>query len=88
MAFRAKCRITGVHTFNSLHKQPDGSILIESKQVTLQPVYGIGEDDDANKQWSKWTPSGEIRLTITNPDIYPELVNGKTFFVDFSEVAE
>ncbi|MBL8911637.1 MAG: hypothetical protein JNM17_13170 [Archangium sp.] len=83
MAFRAKCRITGVHSFNSLHKDADGKTPIESMQVTLQPVFG-GGDDDANKQWSKWTPSGELRLQITNPAIFPELVNGKTFFVDFS----
>ena len=83
MSFRAKCRITGVHKFNSLHKMPDGSVPVEQVQVTLQPVFG-GDDDDANKAWSKWTPSGELRLNITNPEIFPELVNGRVFFVDFT----
>jgi hypothetical protein len=86
MAFRAKCRITGVHSFSDLHPGPNGEQpKVTSMQVTLQPVFG-GGDDDANKQWSKWTPSGELRLTITNPEIFPELVNGKAFFVDFSPI--
>ncbi len=79
MSFRAKCRITGVH--DTIGITGDGHI--EQKTVTLQPVYG-NEQDDANKEWSRWTPSGELRLAITNPVIFPELVIGKTFFVDFS----
>ena len=82
MTFRAKCRITGVH--DSINLSSKG-VLPDSKTVTLQPVFG-GDDDAANKQWSKWTPSGELRLTITNPEIFPELVIGRTFFVDFTPV--
>ncbi len=84
MAFRAKCRITGVHDMLSVTSKTS---MVETKQVVLQPVYGQGEDD-ANTQWSKWTPSGEIRLSITNPDIFPELVIGRTFFVTFEAVSE
>lgn len=83
MSFRAKCRVTGVHNVSSLHSKEEG--LVETKIVTLQPVFG-GDDDDANKQWSRWTPSGQLQLTITNPEVFPELVNGKTFFVDFTPV--
>lgn len=45
-----------------------------------------GDEDEANKQWSKWTPSGELQLTITNPAVFPDLVLGRTFFVDFTPV--
>ena len=83
MSFRAKCRITGVHQMNSLHKNHEGKLPVETVQVTLQPVYG-GGDDEANKQWSKWTPSGQLQLSITNPAIFPELVPGRTFYVDFT----
>lgn len=85
MSFRAKCRITGVSKASDLHPMPDGSFPVSSVTVTLQPVFG-GADDEANKEWSKWTPSGELRLSITNPDIFPELVNGKAFYVDFTPV--
>lgn len=80
MAFRAKCRITGLHDMLSVTNK---SGLAEARQVTLQPVYG-GDDDEANKEWSKWTPSGELRLTITNPDVFPQLVIGRTMFVTFT----
>jgi hypothetical protein len=59
--------------------------MLEAVEVTLMPVYG-GEDDKANREWSKWTPSGELRLTITNPDAYNQFVIGKTYWVDFSPV--
>ena len=36
-----------------------------SKQVILNAAIH-GEE---NKEWSKWTPSGEIKMNITNPDV-------------------
>lgn len=81
MAFRAKCRITSVTDTTGI----TGDGKVEQKTVVLQPVYGAG-NDDANKEWSRWTPSGELRLSITNPAIFPELVCGKSFFVDFSPI--
>lgn len=84
MSFRAKCRITKVES--SLHPKQGGQN-VDHRTVTLQPVYGEGEDD-SNKQWSKYTPSGELRLTITNPDVWPELVIGRTFFMTFAPVDE
>lgn len=76
MSFRAKCRITGVQS--SLHpKQGD------HRKVTLQPVFGAGEED-SNAQWSKFTPSGQVELTITNPEVWPDLVIGRAFYLDFT----
>ena len=80
--FRAKCRITEVAQTTNVYTRPDGTAPIETVRVTLQPVYGAGEDD-ANAQWSKWTPSGQLQLTVTNPVIFPMLVVGRLFFVDF-----
>ena len=79
MMVRAKCRVTGRSESTSI--SPGGGVL--QVTVTLQPVYG-GADDEANREWSKWTPSGEIRLTITNPLAYEQFVLGKAYFVDFS----
>lgn len=84
-SFIAKCRITNVSKFNALHREKDGSVPVRSVQVTLQPVFG-GDEDEANREWSKWTPSGELRLTITNEKIFPMLVNGRTFMVRFDSV--
>lgn len=87
-SFVAKCRVTGVHHSSGLHPSkeiPAGTI--DQVTVVLQPVFG-GEDDAANKGWSKWTPSGEVRLTITNPLIFPLLKNGACFMITFTPAEE
>ncbi len=51
-----------------------------NEQVTLHAVA-----DDANKGWAKWTPAGGATLTINNEDAKGKFVQGKTYFVDFTE---
>lgn len=62
-------------------KAADGST--EHEEVKLRAVYG---DSPENKEWSKWTPSGELRIVINNPSAYGKLSNGHEFFVDFTPV--
>lgn len=50
-------------------------------EVRLIPVYGNGE---ANKDWSKWTPSGELKMVITNPPAIAAFDLGKEYFMDFT----
>lgn len=80
MAVRAKVRCTGRHEYHGIGAEGG----ITQVEVTMQPVY----DDGANGQWSKYTPSGELRLTITNPAAYEQFKLGKTYFVDFSPADE
>jgi hypothetical protein len=40
-----------------------------------------GED---NKTWAKYTPFGEITMTILNKDASDELTLGDEFYVDFT----
>lgn len=76
MAVRAKCRVTSRHEFTD--RGPGSEI--RSVQVTLQPVY----EEGSNEQWSKYTPDGELRLSITNPEAYEQFKLGKAYFVDFT----
>jgi len=76
MSVRAKMRVTGRHEYTSVAKDAG----VTQVTVTMQPVYDEGE----NSQWSKYTPSGELHLTITNPDAYKQFELGKAYFVDFS----
>lgn len=39
-----------------------------SREVILAPVIRQGAGGDGNVQWSKYTPSGEIRMVVTNDD--------------------
>lgn len=50
-----------------------------SEQVSLHPVYG-----PANEPWSKFTPSGRLDMTITNPDAQGAFTPGKSYFLDIS----
>lgn len=52
--------------------------------VTLQVVCR-GED---NKTWSKYTPSGQINMTVLNEAALAQFKPGQEFFVDFSPVPD
>lgn len=59
-------------------------------EVIMSPVFGSypgasGKDDD-NKQWSKWTPSGELKMAVTNPAAISQFDVGKAYYLDFTPV--
>ena len=75
---RAKFRVTGIE----LYESPEG---------TGQVKLAAGNDKEGdNTDWSKWTPCGQITMTITNPDAFKvfmdALHNKKRFYVDFNVV--
>ena len=49
----------------------------------FHPVRGKG-----NEEWSKWTPSGKLEITITNPNIFGKFVPGKDYYLKISDVVE
>lgn len=53
-----------------------------SEVIELAAVYG-GAEGTANKDWSKWTPQGNIKMTISNPAAFDRLRTGQFVFVDF-----
>jgi len=73
MSIRAKFRCT------SVVKYPTG----DGETVRLGAVHGGASD--ANKSWSKFTPSGDLRLHITNPEAEGKFVPGNYYFLDFTE---
>lgn len=64
---------------SSVTRNADNVGNISSETVTLNAVYG---GSDENKQWSKWTPSGSLTLTINNSDAFGRLLPGQFYFVD------
>ena len=81
MGVRAKMRCVEVSERTSV----TGAGLVEAKYIRLQAVYG-GDDDKENRDWSKWTPSGELAMTVTNPDAFNQFKIGKCYFIDMNEV--
>jgi hypothetical protein len=78
MATKAKFRCTGRHELCSISGGE-----VTQVDVTMQAVY----DDGANGSWSKWTPSGELRMSVTNPEAFKQYVLGKAYFLTL-ELAE
>ena len=52
-------------------------------QVQFSAVYGDGE---ANKEWSKWTPSGKLTMQITNPAANEQFEVGKEYYLNITAV--
>lgn len=73
MNVRAKFWVTSITHYHT--QTPD----VTNATVKLAPVY-----DDANKDWSKWTPQGEISMMITNPVAVAAFSLGAKYFVDFT----
>ncbi|NEI60924.1 hypothetical protein [Rhizobium leguminosarum] len=54
--------------------------------IALMPVYGhyADGDEEANKSWSKYTPSGKIEMSVTNPAAIDKFEKGKAYYIDFT----
>lgn len=52
------------------------------RAVQLSPVHG---DSPENKTWSQYTPSGQLTMTITNPDAYNQFEAGKEYILTIEE---
>jgi hypothetical protein len=54
-----------------------------SEELTLHAVYS-SNPNSANAQWSKWTPSAQLTMTITNPAAFDRVRPGQFVFVDLT----
>lgn len=54
---------------------------VDQEEVTLSAVMG-----DENKKWSRYTPSGHLEMTITNPVALARFEVGKDYYLDFTPV--
>lgn len=63
-----------------------GAEQISMAPVCAKPFGPNGESED--NTYARYTPSGALNLTITNPDLVGTFKQGQTFYVDFSEATE
>jgi hypothetical protein len=68
---------------NSLKRHADQSGNVTQEELQLSAVYGA-EGNKANEQWSKWTPSGSLQFTISNPSAFSKVMPGQFVFVDLT----
>lgn len=77
---RAKFYCTGVARQRSDGGQND------SDTVSFSAVTAT--ENPENKTWSKYTPSGSLTMTITNPACFDTFEVGKEYFIDLVPVSE
>lgn len=54
----------------------------EIENVTLGAVC---DDSPENKEWSKWTPSGQLTMAISNPEAQGAFEQGKCYKLTLTE---
>jgi hypothetical protein len=72
-----RCKVQVESVLRSMNS--DGSTAYEEEG--FRAVYDGSEE---NKQWSKWTPSANFQLQITNPGAFGKLSSGHEFYIDFT----
>lgn len=55
----------------------------KSEEVSLGAVYANSPE---NKEWAASTPSGQLAMTISNPNAFGQIVAGREYFIDIIEV--
>jgi hypothetical protein len=56
---------------------------IEMSAVTDKPFDADGNSDDST--FARWTPTGSLAMTITNPALIGQIKVGQKYYIDFTE---
>jgi len=63
----------------------------ELKEDGNEYIYlSVVTDDggECNRQWSKYTPSGDLNLVISNESAHGKIKAGKCYYVDIEETEQ
>lgn len=79
---RAKVRITSVTKSSPASSAPAWETL---------KFMGVGKSDgypadgkDEDNSYALWTPSLELSMTVTNPDLFGKFTEGQKLYLDFT----
>lgn len=81
MKMRAKIQINSVTVTKDENDKTTHEV-VKANPVSNKPFNPDGESED--NSFARWTPSGSVELTITNPDLFGKFVAGQKFYVDFT----
>ncbi len=79
---RAKVRVGNVSPLSGNEGDPYRSQTMRAYPVAKSEAYPADGSDEDNS-YSRWSPSGEFSLTITNPNLHGKIKDGDVFYVDF-----
>lgn len=74
---RAKMRVSGVTQFHPSYE------ILEFSAVGRSGSYPE-DGSDENNTYARWTPTGTVKLTVTNPALFGKYEVGKAYYVDFT----
>lgn len=66
---------------NTVSRNADQSGEINAEEITLSAVYS-DKEGSANKQWSQWTPCGNLKFTVNNKAALGKVLPGQFYYVD------
>jgi len=66
---------------SSVKKVSDSEGNITAEELAFNAVYS-NQAGSANSQWCKWTPSGSLNFTVSNPAAFGKVLPGQFVFVD------
>lgn len=79
MKVRAKFFVTDIQHAPTPGSEPYATVF-------MSPVFGSYGDGKVNETWSKYTPSGQLYMAITNPTAIDAFEKGKAYYLDFTPV--
>ena len=79
---RAKMKVTEVDSFEK-GVEPKTFESLKFSAVCKSDGYPA-DGSDENNTFAKWTPSAELKMTITNPALFGKFTVGQEFYVDFT----
>ena len=78
---RAKLKVSNIEKCNEDYESLTFSAVSRSD--------GYPEDgSDENNTFAKWTPTAELKMSITNPMLIGKFSEGQEFYVDFTSAQE
>lgn len=60
----------------------------KSQELHMRPVSDKPYDTDGNSEdssFARWTPAGELKMTITNPNLFDKFVIGDKYYLNFTK---
>jgi hypothetical protein len=82
----AKFRCDYIHIFDKDYNQTvstqyDKRPTPEDAPYIRVAFEAVTAECEENKSWSKWTPSGQLQMSITNPDCYNKFDPGAEYYL-------
>jgi hypothetical protein len=72
---RLKMNVNSVKTVHDQEGEP------YQQELALTAVYS-NKEGSANAQWSKWTPSASLQMTVSNTAAFNKIKSGQFVYVD------